>query len=98
MNVENAKIQLRSLQENAKVNIDTDEIFKMDYEAIEIVLNELERKESIIDKMSYKIAKLNGTDQYCMKKAGDKICPFKIPTEKKCKECVKKYYEKGVKK
>lgn len=56
--IEKAKEQLRSLQENAKVNIDTDEIFKMDYEAIETILkyiDELEMKtkkqNKIIDEM-----------------------------------------------
>lgn len=93
MNIEEAKEQLRSLQENAKVNIDTDEIFKMDYEAIEIILAELERKDKIIDKMAQKIAKLdNYSNEYCSGRK--KTCPYKNPTLKKCKECIKIYYEK----
>ena len=38
--------QLISLKENAKVNIDTDEIFKKDYEALEEVLKFIEEQEN----------------------------------------------------
>ena len=48
MNIEEAKEQLISLKENAKVNIDTDEIFRLDYEAITFVLNELDKNTEII--------------------------------------------------
>lgn len=92
MNIEEAKEQLRSLQENAKANIDTDEIFKMDYEAIEIILAELERKDKIIDKMAQKIAKIDNSDQYCLGRK--RMCPYDKPTQFKCKECIKYYYEK----
>lgn len=52
MDTEEAKEQLISLRENAKANIDTDEIFRLDYEAINIALNELEKKDKIIDLMA----------------------------------------------
>ncbi len=54
---------------------------------------ELNDREDIIDKMALKIATLNGTDQYCIKSKKKKTCPYKRPTLKKCKECVKKYYK-----
>lgn len=92
MNIEEAKEQLRSLQENAKANIDTDEIFKMDYEAIEIILAELKRKDKIIDKMAQKIAKIDNSDKYCLGRK--RMCPYDKPTQSKCKECIKYYYEK----
>lgn len=52
MDLEDVKEQLRSLQENAKCNIDTDEIFKMDYEALDIALKELDKNEKMIDAMA----------------------------------------------
>lgn len=99
MNVKEAREQVESLIEDRKSFIDStenneDNIFKKDIKAIKIVLAELEKKDRIINKMAYKIAKLNGTDQYCIRKGKDKICPHEIPTEKKCAECIKKYYEK----
>lgn len=52
MKIEEAKEQLISLKENAKVNIDTDEIFRLDYEAITFVLNELDKKDKQIRLMA----------------------------------------------
>lgn len=40
--------QLISLRENAKANIDTDEIFRKDYEALEIVLKLIDEQETEI--------------------------------------------------
>lgn len=40
--------QLISLKENAKANIDTDEIFKKDYEALEIALKLIDEQETEI--------------------------------------------------
>ena len=91
MNIEEAKEQLRSLQNHCKTM--GDDIFKKDAEAIEIIFAELERKNKIIDKMAFKIVKLdNYSNEYCCGRK--KICPYDNPTMKKCKECIKKYYEK----
>ena len=55
--IEKAKEQLISLRENAKANIDTDEIFRLDYEAINTTLkyiSELEAdKETLIKERDY---------------------------------------------
>jgi len=44
--IEMAKEQLISLRENAKANIDTDEIFKLDYEAITTILQYISELEA----------------------------------------------------
>ena len=55
--------QLISLKENAKVNIDTDEIFKKDYEALETVLNLVKKQNKIIDLMAEMLVKVpNNSD------------------------------------
>lgn len=90
MDIEEAKEQLRSLQNHCKTM--GDDIFKKDAEAIEIIFAELERKNRIIDKMALKITKLDNSNEYCSGRK--KICPYDNPTLKKCKECIKKYYEK----
>lgn len=65
----------------------------------EITMNEfkttvflIKKQQKIIDKMAQKIVKLDNSDQYCLGKK--RICPHNKPTFNKCKECVKKYYEK----
>lgn len=99
MNKDEAKEQLKSLIDdrnsfiNAAENND-ENIFVKDKEALETILLELNKQDRIIDKMALKIAKLNGDDQYCTRSGKNKICPHEIPTEQKCKECIKKYYEK----
>lgn len=90
MNIEEAKEQLRSLKNHCETM--GDDIFKKDAEAIEIITTELERKNKIIDKMAQKIAKIDNSDQYCLGRK--RMCPYDNPTMKKCKECIKKYYEK----
>ena len=91
MDIEEAKEQLISLRENAKANIDTDEIFRLDYEAINIALNELEKKDKIIDLMAKKMA-FEGTGRKLFS------CDFRIETgecdEIECEYCIKKYFEK----
>lgn len=67
-------------------------IFRKDIEAIKIVLLELDRKNKIIDKMAQKIVKVDNSDQYCLGRK--RMCPYDKPTQTKCKECVKYYYEK----
>ena len=55
--------QLISLKENAKVNIDIDEIFKKDYEALETVLNLVKKQNKIIDLMPEMLVKVpNNSD------------------------------------
>ncbi len=44
--IEKAKEQLISLRENAKANIDTDEIFRLDYEAINTILEYIKELEA----------------------------------------------------
>lgn len=90
MNIEEAKEQLRSLQDHCETM--GDDIFRKDAEAIETVLVELDRKNKIIDKMARRIIKLDNSDQYCLGRK--KRCPYNRPTLIKCKECVKYYYEK----
>lgn len=97
MNVKEAIEQVESLIDDRKSFIDpTDKdennIFRKDIEAIKIVLSELDRKNKIIDKMAQKIAKLDNSDQYCLGRK--RMCPYDKPTQTKCKECVKNYYEK----
>lgn len=97
MNVKEAIEQVESLIDDRKSFIDpTDKdennIFRKDIEAIKIVLSELDRKNKIIDKMAQKIAKLDNSDQYCLERK--RMCPYDKPTQTKCKECVKNYYEK----
>jgi len=94
MTIEEAKEQLRSLQNHCKTM--GDNIFKKDAEAIDIILEELERKNKIIDKMALKITKLDNSSEYCCGRK--KTCPYEKPTLKTCKECIKKYYEKRNKK
>lgn len=90
MNVEEAKGQLRSLKEHCTTM--GDDIFKKDAEAIETILEELYRKNKIIDKMALKIAKIDNSDKYCLGRK--RMCPYDKPTQNKCKECIKYYYEK----
>ena len=98
MDVREAKEQVESLIDDRRSFIDpTDQdennIFRKDINAIKIVLLELERKDKIIDKMAFKIAKLdNYSNEYCCGRK--KTCPYDNPTLKKCKECIKIYYEK----
>lgn len=98
MDIREAKEQVESLIDDRRSFIDpTDQdknnIFRKDMNAIIIVLSELERKDKIIDKMAQKIAKLdNYSNEYCSGRK--KTCPYKNPTLKKCKECIKIYYEK----
>lgn len=97
MDVREAKEQVESLIDDRRSFIDpTDQdennIFRKDIIAIKIVLSELERKDKIIDKMAQKIAKIDNSDQYCLGKK--RMCPYDKPTQIKCKECVKYYYEK----
>ena len=97
MNVKEAIEQVESLIDDRRSFIDpTDKdennIFRKDIEAIKIVISELDRKDKIIDKMAHRIVKLDNTDQYCLGRK--RICPYNKPTLIKCKECVKKYYEK----
>lgn len=97
MNVKEAIEQVESLIDDRRSFIDpTDKdennIFRKDIEAIKIVLSELDRKDKIIDKMAFKITKLDNSNEYCCGRK--KICPYDNPTMKKCKECIKNYYEK----
>ena len=97
MNVKEAIEQVESLIDDRKSFIDpTDKdennIFRKDIEAIKIVLSELDRKNKIIDKMAQRIVKVDNSDQYCLGRK--RMCPYDKPTQTKCKECVKYYYEK----
>ena len=97
MNVKEAIEQVESLIDDRKSFIDpTDKdennIFRKDIKAIKIVLSELDRKNKIIDKMAQKIVKVDNSDQYCLGRK--RMCPYDKPTQTKCKECVKNYYEK----
>lgn len=60
--------QLISLKENAKANIDTDEIFKKDYEALEIALKLINEQETEIKQLKrenreLKVGINNGLDK-----------------------------------
>lgn len=66
--------------------------FETQREQFKIVMNYIEKKEKIINNMSFKIAKLDNSDEYCCGRK--RMCPYDKPTIKKCKECVKNYYEK----
>lgn len=53
----------------------------------------IQKQQNTINKMAFKIAKLdNYSNEYCCGRK--KTCPYKNPTLKKCKECIKIYYEK----
>lgn len=52
----------------------------------------IEKQQKVIDKMAQKIAKLDNSNQYCLGRK--RMCPYDKPTQTKCKECVKNYYEK----
>lgn len=52
----------------------------------------IEKQQKVIDKMAQKIAKLDNSNQYCLGRK--RMCPYDKPTQAKCKECVKNYYEK----
>ena len=96
MNIEEAKEQLISLKENAKVNIDTDEIFRLDYEAITFVLNELDKKDKVIDMI---IDTMVG-DRKILKLVCNKIINKNedecFEQNKLCDDCIKEYFYKKI--
>ena len=61
--IKKAKEQTISLRENAKANIDTDEIFRLDYEAINTILqyiSELESENKRLTEVEEEHQKING--------------------------------------
>ena len=80
-----------------------EEIENMKIEELRIKLKELQEVavegnevlQKAIEKMSMDIAKIDNSNKYCCGRK--KICPYDNPTLKKCKECIKIYYEKRCK-
>lgn len=92
--IENVKKQLEGIKKANECGLATRGEFNKDIEAIETVLNLLEKKDKIIDLMAMAIDNEPlPTEEYCIFRNFD--CPA-VGGNRDCKDCVKQYFERKV--